>query len=203
MDLMDLHQHFSLSDMFVFHSLLERLKDLDVQNDEILHIKELKTRLKKVFGKEISIDTDQVKDLDRYLYSISGLYIEEDLRIILIISASKNSKGMVMLHDIDEFRFEVAQIIQHEFVHHMQHLKRDKMVLDNYTMCPDKDGHEAYLAEYDEIDAYSYDVAMEFDKYGWWNSRMLNLYKKTFGSQHPVMKRLLKKTYKHMEKLYD
>ena len=110
---------------------------------------------------------------------------------------------MMIIDDAEEFRFYVAQVIQHEFVHHQQHLKRDQIILDNYTMCPEGTEHQSYLAEYDEIDAYSYDVAMDFDRYGWGDSKMLDIYRKSFEPHHPVMKRLLKKAYKNMEKLYD
>ena len=159
--------------------------------------------LKKIFGKEIKIDTDETITLDRYQFSISGVYFEENLKILIIISGSKQSKGMVIIEDAEEFRYYIAQVIQHEFVHHQQHLKRNELVLDNYTLCPEGTEHQSYLAEYDEIDAYSYDIAMDFDRYGWGKSKMLDMYRKSFKPHHPVMKRLLKKAYKNMEKLYD
>lgn len=189
--------------MFVFNSLLERLKKFDVKNDDILHVKQIKKELKKIFGKEIKIDTDETITLDRYQFSISGVYFEENLKILIIISGSKQSKGMVIIDDAEEFRYYIAQVIQHEFVHHQQHLKRNELVLDNYTLCPEGTEHQSYLAEYDEIDAYSYDIAMDFDKHGWGKSKMLDMYRKSFKPHHPVMKRLLKKAYKNMEKLYD
>ena len=58
---------------------------------------------------------------------------------------------------------------------------------------------QKYLGERDEIDAYSYDVAIEVNTYGWENSQTLKIYRKQFQSTHPVMKRLLKKTYKNLE----
>ena len=54
--------------MFVFNSLLERLTALDIKDNDIIHVKDIKKELKKIFGKEITIDTDETNTLDRYQF---------------------------------------------------------------------------------------------------------------------------------------
>ena len=45
-------------------------------------------------------------------------------------------------------------------------MKRSELIVDDVFMCDNCTDHQRYLATYDEIDAYAYDVALEFRKYG-------------------------------------
>jgi len=187
--------------MFIFDDVLQKLHKVDLQRGEYLHISELKKRLSSVLKNRVKIDTGQDDTLDRYQHIMSGLYLEEYGKILLIITGSKNTKGVVFIEDLDRFKFCVAQIVQHEYVHHLQHMKRNELIVDDVFMCDNCTDHQRYLATYDEIDAYAYDVALEFRKYGWGRSDVLELYKREFTKNHPVLKRLLKKSYKKVELL--
>jgi hypothetical protein len=70
-----------------------------------------------------------------------------------------------------EFRFQLSQVVQHELLHRSQSERRQH--LDNPCTLyydvkagakSDKDQMD-YLAEFDEIDAYAHDIAMEIKYY--------------------------------------
>ena len=199
----DTHHHFFCSDMFIFDDILLKLNKIDLKQGEYLHINELRKRLCSVLKSNVKIDTGQDNTLDRYQHIMSGVYLEEYGKILLIITASEKTKGVVCIEDLDRFKFCVAQIVQHEYIHHLQHIKREELIVDDVFMCKQCTDHQRYLATYDEIDAYAYDVVLEFKRYGWGRSDVLELYKKEFSKEHPVVKRLLKKTYKKWELLNE
>jgi len=74
-------------------------------------------------------------------------------------------------HNWREFRFQLSQVAQHELLHRSQSERRQH--LDNpCTLYYDikagrkSDKHQMdYLAEFDEIDAYAHDIAMEIHYY--------------------------------------
>ena len=186
--------------MFIFDTLILLLNGIDIPKGQIKAI-DLKKRVSNLFDNvKISIErTDDLKDND---YTIAGFYIEELQRIEILFIIPKKTKGVMSIEDPDQFRFYLAQTIQHEYIHHQQYLKREEIPTDSFSMCPKDIGEKKYLAERDEIDAYSYDIAIEVYRYGWRESQTLEIYRKQFEMHHPVMKRLLKKTYKNLGVLY-
>ena len=186
--------------MFIFDTLILLLNGIDIPKGQIKAI-DLKKRVSNLFDNvKISIErTDDLKDND---YTIAGFYIEELQRIEILFIIPKKAKGVMSIEDPDQFRFYLAQTIQHEYIHHQQYLKREEIPTDSFSMCPKDIGEKKYLAERDEIDAYSYDIAIEVYRYGWRASQTLEIYRKQFDMHHPVMKRLLKKTYKNLGVLY-
>lgn len=186
--------------MFIFDTLILLLNGIDIPKGQIKAI-DLKKRVSNLFDNvKISIErTDDLKDND---YTIAGFYIEELQRIEILFIIPKKTKGVMSIEDPDQFRFYLAQTIQHEYIHHQQYLKREEIPTDSFSMCPKDIGEKKYLAERDEIDAYSYDIAIEVYRYGWRASQTLEIYRKQFDMHHPVMKRLLKKTYKNLGVLY-
>ena len=186
--------------MFIFDTLILLLNGIDIPKGQIKAI-DLKKRVSNLFDNvKISIErTDDLKDND---YTIAGFYIEELQRIEILFIIPKKVKGVMSIEDPDQFRFYLAQTIQHEYIHHQQYLKREEIPTDSFSMCPKDIGEKKYLAERDEIDAYSYDIAIEVYRYGWRASQTLQIYRKQFEMHHPVMKRLLKKTYKNLGVLY-
>lgn len=60
------------------------------------------------------------------------------------------------------FSFDLRQLIQHEMVHRQQYKSR---MIDFsskiYKFEKDEDGNREYLSNYDEIDAYAHDIALE------------------------------------------
>jgi hypothetical protein len=119
-----------------------------------------------------------------------------------------------------EFRFLLSQVLQHELIHKSQYSYRAELNSGGVCLYYDIKGGEKsdkemmdYLAELDEIDAYSHDIAMEILEYypnidpyevlrtinrrkklwSW------NYYKDAFKDSEDwsdVKNRLLKKTYK-------
>jgi len=63
------------------------------------------------------------------------------------------------------FRFLVSQVAQHELVHKMQQRSRYKNAEEHYYVTTSnkrwKQASMDYLSEFDEIDAYAHDIAME------------------------------------------
>jgi len=182
--------------MFIFNTLILLLNGIDIPKGATKAI-ELKKRVSKLFD-NVKFNIERASNLDNEDYTIAGFYIEELQKIEILLIIPKKSKGMINIEDPDQFRFYLAQTIQHEYIHHQQYLKRDELPTDSFSMCRTGSKERQYLAERDEIDAYSYDIAIEVHRYGWDNSQTLKIYKKQFESHHPVMKRLLKKTYKNL-----
>ena len=186
--------------MFIFDTLILLLNGIDIPKGEIKAV-ELKKRVSKLFDR-IKISIERSKDLKDSDYTVAGFYIEELKRIELLLILPKKAKGLMTIDDPNQLRFYLAQTIQHEYIHHRQFLKRSEIPTDSFSMCPKARGEKKYLAERDEIDAYSYDVAIEVYRYGWKESQTLQIYRRQFEMHHPVMKRLLKKTYKNLGVLY-
>ena len=134
----------------------------------------------------------------RLKYTIAGFYLEELQEIEIVFIIPKKAKGYFNIENPNLFRFHLAQTIQHEFIHHQQFLKRDELQTGSFSLCMRRNSEQKYLGERDEIDAYSYDIAIEVNTYGWEGSQTLKIYRKQFDPSHPVMKRLLKKTCKNL-----
>lgn len=95
---------------------------------------------------------------------------------------------------------DLSECVMHEKVHRLQHRSRDgyePWVIEHYD-----DPDMNYYADPDEIDAYAWSWASECadrggvnflrdpgDESVWWN------YHDCFGFNHPVRRRLIKKTY--------
>ena len=182
--------------MFIFDTLMLLLNGIEIPKGQTNAV-ELKKRVSKLF-KNIKFRIEKTQDLNNNHYTIAGFYIEELEQIEIILIIPKNTNGLLSIEDPHQFRFHIAQTIQHEYIHHQQFLKRDELPLDSFSLCPKGSEEQKYLAERDEIDAYSYDIAIEVQRNGWKNSQTLGIYRKQFSSYHPVMKRLLKKAYKNL-----
>lgn len=73
-------------------------------------------------------------------------------------------------HNKQEFKFLVSQVLQHELIHRYQHTSRP----DNYqsilyfSIESNRHGDQKeldYLSEFDEIEAYAHDIALEICRY--------------------------------------
>lgn len=182
--------------MFIYKNIKTILNDVDIPFGRVRAI-DIKKRLSKLF-KNVKITIEKSNTLLNDDYAISGFYLEELGKIQILLIVSNGSKGYLKIENPDTFKFHIAQTIQHEYIHHCQFMKRDELSIDSFSLCSNGTIEQKYLGERDEIDAYSYDIALEVNMYGWNNSQTLNIYRKQFASNHPIIKRLLKKTYKNL-----
>jgi len=122
--------------------------------------------------------------------------------INLIVNHPKHMPMMITGDFADRFTIEMVEALVHEYQHQHQYRSRKHMLNRGYTS-KHKDSkikeNQEYLGQPDEIDAYAANIAARF-----YIMRQLNTngpvesldlldYYKTFGPQHPVVKRLLKK----------
>jgi hypothetical protein len=122
--------------------------------------------------------------------------------INLIVNHSKHMPMMITSDFADRFIIEMVEALVHEYQHQHQYRSRRHISNRGYTS-KHKDNKirekQEYLGRPDEIDAYATNIAARF-----YIMRQLNTngpvesldlldYYKTFGPQHPVVKRLLKK----------
>jgi hypothetical protein len=184
--------------MFIFNTLMLLLNGIDIPEGRIKAI-DIKKRVASLFAgwriTNVKFNIERTDSLEDEDYTIAGFYLEELQKIEIVLIIPKKAKGYLNIDNPNLFRFHVAQTIQHEFIHHQQFLKRDELQTNSFSLCMRGNSEQKYLGERDEIDAYSYDIAIEVNTYGWDESQTLKIYRKQFQPDHPVMKRLLKKAY--------
>lgn len=177
--------------------------------------------LDRAFKEEkIKFKYETYNEIDKNMYSVSGLYdMEKDKRYIIFNFSSKGCILEINERNWKDFKFEISQVIQHETIHRDQWSARDfeiteKFTIDFRSLMGQNESREeemAYLADIDEIDAYAHDIAMEIKHYYPKNNpynvlKTINskrklwsykYYKNTFRGEewYQIKKLLLKKTY--------
>lgn len=137
-------------------------------------------------------------------FAITGLFggnfkVEDELRYNIHISYDRKKEK---IFPADWLINEVFVVMVHEFRHGHQETKRKKKILPiqrslkfKHSMKNIQDSVN-YLSDYDEIDAYAYEVAYSIkhgQKRNFWITQQ---YKKTLGKYAPKLyKRFLKKVY--------
>ena len=107
---------------------------------------------------------------DREDYSISGVYDQDiDVKYIILNFSSTCKTFTLRPEKWKEFKFGISQVCQHESIHQCQWSVRDASLfncekVDFRTEDPSEEDKD-YLADYDEIDAYGHDIAMEIKFY--------------------------------------
>jgi len=157
------------------------------------------------------------KDYKRNEYSVSGLYDMDVNTKYVIFNLSETCKTLHINESRwREFKFSISQVCQHETIHQLQWQHRDGSEMDRSSLefresRRPRSEEKEYLSDFDEIDAYAHDIAMEikfyYPKHHPYNVlKTLNqrkklwsysYYKKTFKGENwdPIKARLLKKTY--------
>lgn len=119
---------------------------------------------------DVRVDLQPDAGLEAHQSAMSGLF-DSDIEVrnitISLHFATCVDEFIIDDHNWREFRFQLSQVVQHELLHRSQSERRQH--LDNpYTLYYDiKAGRKSdkdqmdYLAEFDEIDAYAHDIAME------------------------------------------
>ena len=164
----------------------------------------------KPFGARVDVTYSDA--LHGYEYTISGTYNSERIRqpihIWLHFSMEHGGNYQWTRKRGKQFRFSLSQVLQHEWVHKCQHQYRDGVM--GYR------GQQLdYLANKDEIGAYAHDLCMELEYY--YGSESFDVLRKVGRSENltsyeiyekafrgcewsKIKKRLLKQTFKWMEK---
>ena len=120
--------------------------------------------------------------------------------IILIFNHPKHIPIEITGDFADRFALELVEALVHEYQHQHQYRTRNFMLNKGYTSahkdCKIKEDQE-YLGSPDEVDAYAVNIATRFYLAKLLNTTVESLdlkhYYETFGPNHPVVKRLLKK----------
>ena len=133
--------------------------------------KSITYNLNRAFAKkDLKFRYETFNNFDKNEFSVGGLYdTQNDMRFI-IYNFSSHTKDFT-LEDWKTFKFETSQALQHESIHQLQWQHRDPdddcERLDFRVLCQgsDEEDDPEYLADVDEIDAYSHDIAMEIKFY--------------------------------------
>jgi hypothetical protein len=99
---------------------------------------------------------------------------------------------------------EIIEALVHEYQHVYQYRIRDYMLNAAYKSSEEDlelRSDQEYLGQMDEIDAYAVNIAVRQYIRKDQQSLDLNKYRKTFGSDHWVVRRLLKKISKRLQYL--
>lgn len=121
--------------------------------------------------KDLKFKFEVFDDIDKDVFTVSGLYdMHTDTRYVCF-NFSKNSKSIsINRNNWNEFKFLTSQTIQHETIHKYQWQYRDvnfeSEKVDFRNMDTKVDNEERmYLSDVDELDAYGHDIAMEIRHY--------------------------------------
>ncbi len=105
----------------------------------------------------------------------------------------------------DQLALDIIEALVHEYQHLYQYRMRDHMLNGAYESLEedlDLRAEQEYLGQMDEIDAYAVNIAVR--QYVRKDTQSLDLdkYRRVFGSDHRVVRRLLKKISKQLHRLY-
>ena len=176
----------------------------------------------KDFGFDLTIKTTKEESLDINEFYVEAYYYEEkdfneDPPIEVIVYHKFDTTKRFQTTQITEFLIQIYDAVVHELRHQHQSHRRD---YEHYIT--DREGHEAYLADPDELDAYSLSIAIELLRS--MPKKRACMYMTRFGilskmkqngilvspnlssyvghfRRNPLLKRLAKKVYKHLETL--
>lgn len=145
-------------------------------------------------------------------YSIGAFYDDDVDRIFLTIYADEElfPNFFVTENSWPLLKFKLSRTLQHELIHQIQYETRN-FIENSY----DHEDEKKYLKNYDEVDAYSHDIAMEMSFF-YKNCKKseifheiskkdhlesYQIYKNVFSQENwdKLRKKLLKKTYKWFE----
>ena len=149
--------------------ILERVynvcKAVRESSPEVTNFKKLITLTRKKFkdfGFDIAIKTKKDKDLDVDNWYVMAYYDSEndfnlDTAIEVIVYHNLVGTEEFGPHQITLFLTEIFDATVHEFRHQYQSMRRDHNQYGIHLDSP----YEAYLADYDEMDAYAFSIAIE------------------------------------------
>jgi hypothetical protein len=173
--------------------------------------KEFAKQLRKFLNQrhEIKLDIAHCTVLDSDDFTVAALYDawgdEEGKKPIVFsvfINHPLDDPWTITAEVADELAMEIIEAMTHEYQHVHQYRARDYMLNVAYESLeedPELRAEQEYLGQMDEIDAYAVNIAVRFYITGQRVSLDLDNYRRTFGSDHWVVRRLLKKISKRLD----
>lgn len=208
--------------------ILERVykvcKQVREQSPEQITFKQLIWRVRNAFklhNFDIAIKTKKDRDLDSDKWYVMAYYDSEndfnlDTAIEVIVYHNLQGDEEFGAHQVTAFLTEIYDATVHEFRHQYQSMRRDHNQYGEHFDTP----YELYLADDDELDAYSFSIAIELLRTmdanrakrrlskisvlskmrtgAQLSSPQLRAYISHFGLNH-ITKKLSKKIYSHLE----
>lgn len=158
---------------------------------------------------EIKLDITYNTVLDPGDFTVAALYDvrgDEDGKKPIIFSLFINhlldNPWTITTEVTNELAIEVIEAMVHEYQHMHQYRAREYMLNIAYKSLEEDlelRADQEYLGQMDEIDAYATNIAVRFYITKQQVSLDLNTYRKTFGNDHWVVRRLLKKITKRLD----
>jgi len=208
--------------------ILERVykvcKQVREQSPDPITFKNLISRTRNTFKLhdfDIAIKSKKDKDLDPDKWYVMAYYDSEndynmDTAIEVIVHHNLKGDESFGTHQVTAFLTEIYDATVHEFRHQYQSMRRDHNQYGEHFDTP----YERYLADDDELDAYSFSIAIELLRTmdasrakrrlskisvlskmrtgAQLSSPQLRAYIGHFGLNH-ITKKLSKKIYSHLE----
>lgn len=212
------------------NSVLERVNlvcsNVLKTNDQAITFRKLINSIRKEFKHvdlDLKIKTKRDKDLENNAFYVNAFYDPEDdsnleTPIEVLIHHSFDSNDLFHSQQISEFLIQIFDAVVHELRHQQQSRKRNYKTYSDHAYEP----FSRYLADPDELDAYSLSIAIELlrampvDRAKRYMTKMtllskmkingnlispnLKAYVDYFGN-NPLLKRLAKKVNKHLNSL--
>jgi hypothetical protein len=173
--------------------------------------KEFAKQLRKFLNQrhEIKLDIAHCTVLDSDDFTVAALYDawgdEEGKKPIVFsvfINHPLDDPWTITAEVAGELAIEIIEAMTHEYQHVHQYRARDYMLNIAYESLeedPELRAEQEYLGQMDEIDAYAVNIAVRFYITGQRVSLDLDNYRRTFGPDHWVVRRLLKKISKRLD----
>ena len=153
--------------------------------------------------------TDNTLDSDDFtVAALYDVWNDEDgkkpIVFSFIINHPLDESWLITQSIADELAMEIIEALTHEYQHVYQYRVRNYMLSEIYKSSEEDlelRAEQEYLGQLDEIDAYAANIAVRMHIRKDSNSLDLKKYKEAFGSDHWVVRRLLKKISKRLHYL--
>jgi hypothetical protein len=181
--------------------------------DQEITPKKFTKQLRKFLNQrhEIKLDISHCTALDTNDFTVAALYDawgdEEGKKPIVFsvfINHPLDNSWTITAEVADKLALEIIEAMVHEYQHVHQYRTRDYMLNSTYVSLEEDielRADQEYLGSMDEIDAYAVNIAVRFYITRQQVSLDLDNYRRTFGSDHWVVRRLLKKISKRLHYL--
>lgn len=210
------------------NSIIERVnkacQNVRLSNNSALTFKKVIAKVRKEFKNQdldVSIKTKKDKTLSASYFYVEAFYDAEDdfnneTPIEVFIYYNFDDKDLFEYRQITDLLIQIFDATVHEYRHQQQSRSREYAIFSEHAMEP----FSKYLADPDELDAYSFSIAIELlramskERAIRYMSRITVLGKMRQSSSYvstslhsytiefkgnPILQKLAKKVYKHLE----
>lgn len=211
--------------MFLSSRINKRVSQLynDLSSRDFIKHDELQQVFQKAV-KPLGVRVVLIRDeLPKRAFAIGGFYEPHRVRQPICIELFVSSRTDTLRCSrkwIANTSFVLFQTLCHELIHKYQYKHRkptDPVWVMDFDDCAEMDEQQAYLAEFDEIDAYAHDIALElmfyhpqdpFAELRTMQSPKVSswqLYREAFEGTAwtDIHDQMLKKVYKHLTQIWE